>query len=1040
MLKRFVVHPTAAHLLMVIMLAAGALSLTRMNTQFFPDFGIDIVTVSVVWSGASAEDMENNVIKALEAEVRFLDGVGKVTSSAREGWAGVYVEYEAGADMQAALGAVESAVSKVTTLPEGSERPVITQVVRYDTISRLVLYGPFSEAELKRQARRVRDDLLAIGIDKVTIFPSRSEEIHVDVDPSTLIGLGMTLGEIAVQIGADSQDLPSGDTKGLSDRQLRGVGLRESVSDLESLKVTTRTGSKKVYLGDIASLRNAMEPGPSLVFDGLPAVELHIQRVVGQDALLLADKVSEYVDGLSSKFPEGLRVLQFDVAADLIRERISLLLRNGVGGLILVLGILFVFLNSRVAFWIAVGIPIAVLGSLAIMLVTGQTINMVSLFAMIMMIGIVVDDAIVVGEHALVKYSSGLQPSDAAVAGAQYMMKPVVSASLTTIAAFLPVMMISGIIGEIIVAIPLVVVAVLLASLVECFLILPGHMRTAFSMGRQHVSSFRQRFDKLYVQFRDTHFRQMVEAAIKWRYTTLSCVFGSLIVVIGLMLGGRVQFVFFPSPESDIIYCNFSFAPGTPREKSEEMVAELSRALSEVQEGFGEEEGLVRVALGIVGSPVGSFAQWNKAWGDHMGGMMVELAPSENRNTRTGTVIETWRSNIQEVQGIDGITIRARQGGPPGRDLDIRLYGGEARALKQAALETRELIKRFEGVRDIADDLPWGKQELVFSVNDYGRFLGFTTQAVATQVRDAFDGRVAHRFVKHGEEVKVRVQFPRTVISSARLRELYIQSEEGLRVPLSEVVAIQNSQGFAMIRRENLVREVAVTAEVDEDIINPTELVARLSEEGLTEIAERYDVDYRFAGKAEEQGDTLSDMGVGALVGLISIYIVLAWVFASYFRPLVVMSIIPFAVVGAVFGHWLLAYDLTILSLVGLLGLSGIVVNGSIILVTSINDRLKQGQAFDDAIVGGACDRLRAVVLTSLTTIGGLLPLLSETSLQAQFLKPMALTIVSGLAATTILVLFVVPALIAIQADFTKVFGLASPKSRQEQQQYGKEF
>ncbi len=311
---------------------------------------------------------------------------------------------------------------------------------------------------------------------------------------------------------------------------------------------------------------------------------------------------------------------------------------------------------------------------------------------------------------------------------------------------------------------------------------------------------------------------------------------------------------------------------------------------------------------------------------------------------------------------------------------------------------------------------------------------------MATQVRDAFDGRVAHRFVKHGEEVKVRVQFPRTVISSARLRELYIQSEEGLRVPLSEVVAIQNSQGFAMIRRENLVREVAVTAEVDEDIINPTELVARLSEEGLTEIAERYDVDYRFAGKAEEQGDTLSDMGVGALVGLISIYIVLAWVFASYFRPLVVMSIIPFAVVGAVFGHWLLAYDLTILSLVGLLGLSGIVVNGSIILVTSINDRLKQGQAFDDAIVGGACDRLRAVVLTSLTTIGGLLPLLSETSLQAQFLKPMALTIVSGLAATTILVLFVVPALIAIQADFTKVFGLASPKSRQEQQQYGKEF
>ena len=1032
MLKRFVVHPTAAHLLMVIMLAAGLLSLTRMNTQFFPDFGIDIVTVSVVWSGASAEDMENNVVKALETEVRFLDGVGKVTSSAREGWAGVYVEYEAGADMQAALGAVESAVSKVTTLPEGSERPVITQVVRYDTISRLVLYGPFSEVELKRQAKQVRDDLLAIGIDKVTIFPSRGEEIHVEVGPSTLIGLGMTLGEIASQIGEDSQDLPSGDTKGISDRQLRGVGLRASVSDLEILKIRTNKGEKKVDLGDIASLRNEMESGPTLIFNGFPAVELHIQRVVGQDALLLADKVSEYVQGLPSILPGSLRVLQFDVAADLIRERINLLLRNGVGGLVLVLGILFVFLNSRVAFWIAVGIPIAVLGSLAVMLLTGQTINMVSLFAMIMMIGIVVDDAIVVGEHALVKYSSGLQPPDAAVAGAQYMMVPVVSASLTTIAAFLPVMMISGIIGEIIVAIPLVVVAVLLASLVECFLILPGHMRTAFGMGHQQVSNFRRRFDQLYINFRDTHFRQMVEVAIKWRYTTLSCVLGSLIVVAGLMLGGRVQFVFFPSPESDIIYCNFSFAPGTTREKSEEMVFELSRALFAVEEGFAEEEDLVRVALGTIGAPVGSFAQWNRAWGDHMGGMMVELAPSERRETRTEEVIDAWRSSIQEVSGIDGLAIQARQGGPPGRDLDIRLFGGEARALKQAALETRELINRFEGVRDIADDLPWGKQELVFSVNDYGRFLGFTTQVVATQVRDAFDGRIAHRFVKGGEEVKVRVQFPRTVISSARLRELYIRTKGGIQVPLSEVVDIQNSQGFAMIKRENLVREVAVTAEVDEGIINPTELVARLSSGGLTEIAKRHGVDYRFAGKAEEQGDTLSDMGIGALVGLISIYIILAWVFASYFRPFVVMSIIPFAVVGAVFGHWLLDYDLTILSLVGLLGLAGIVVNGSIILVASINDRLKRGQAFEEAVVGGACDRLRAVVLTSLTTIGGLLPLLSETSLQAQFLKPMALTIVSGLATTAVLVLFVVPALIAIQADFARIFGLASPKPRQE--------
>jgi multidrug efflux pump subunit AcrB len=1017
MIRRFAVHPTASHLLMAIMILAGLLSLSRLNTQFFPDFGIDIVTVSVAWSGAGAEDMENHVVKALESEVRFLDGVSKVTSSAREGWAAVYVEYKADADMQVALGAVESAVSQITTLPEGAERPVITQVVRYDTISRLVLYGAIPEVELKHLAKNIKNDLLAIGIDKVSIFPLRDEEIHVEVQPATLMALDMTLDDIAEQIRSDSQDLPSGDTRGDAEHQIRGIGLRQNLTELSGLEIRTKRGGKKLGLGDIAVLRNEMENGPSMLLNGFPAVELHIQRVVGQDALLLADRVKQYVNDLPSRLPDNLRILQFDVAANLIRERINLLLRNGIGGLVLVLGILFIFLNTRVALWIAVGIPTAVLGSLAAMLVTGQTINMVSLFAMIMMIGIVVDDAIVVGEHALVKRSSGLGPSEAAVAGAKYMMVPVVSASLTTVAAFLPVMMISGIIGEIIVAIPLVVVAVLLASLVECFLILPGHMRGAFSMGVQQASKFRRHFDKLYVDFRDTHFRRIVERSIKWRYTTLSCVLGSLILAIGLVLGGRVQFVFFPSPESDIIYTNFAFTPGTSRNKSKRMVSELSRALSEADSGFEGEADLVRVALGTIGAPVGSFAQWNTAWGDHIGGMMVELVPSEQRDVRTNEVIDVWRALIQEVPGIETLTIQARQGGPPGRDLDIRLSGGESRVLKQAALEVRDLIKKFEGVRDIADDLPWGKQELVFSVNPYGQLLGFTTAVVAGQVRDAFDGAISYRFIRGDEQVTVRVQFPRNAISSANLRGFYVRSQDGIEVPLIEVVDLETSRGFAMIRREDSVREVAITAEVEEVIINPTELVSELTSGGLMGIAERYGIDFRFAGKAEEQGETLSDMGIGAIVSLVSIYIILAWVFASYFRPLVVMSIIPFAVVGAIYGHWLLGYDLTILSLVGLLGLSGIVVNGSIILVASINDRVRRGETLNSAIVGGASDRLRAVVLTSLTTIGGLLPLLSETSLQAQFLKPMALTIVSGLVATTVLVLIVVPALVAIQAD-----------------------
>ena len=1033
-LGAFASHPTAANLLMVLMLVVGLISLGRLNTQFFPDFGIDIITVSITWSGASAEDVESNIIKALEPELRFLDGVDKVISSAREGSGTVALEYQSGTDMQAALAAVESAVSQIVTFPADVAAPVIAQVIRYDTISRLILSGPYREAALKHMAKRIRDDLLALGIDKVSIFPIRDEEIHVEVTPETLLALNMTLSDIAAQIRASNQDLPSGDTGGKTRQQLRGIGLMQTVNELSSINVRAYEGGEKIVLRDIADVRDTFDPtAPTILLNDEPAIELHIQRAVGADALVLADRVDEYLNTLRPTFPPNLNVQQFDVAANLIRERINLLLRNGAGGLVLVLGILFLFLNSHVALWIAVGIPTAVLGALAAMLVTGQSINMVSLFALIMMIGIVVDDAIVVGEHAMAKRAEGLGAAEAAVSGAHRMLAPVFSASLTTIAAFVPVMMISGIIGEIIMAIPLVVVAVLIASLIECFLILPGHMRGALTRNLEGTSRFRRHFNTSYEAFRDGLFRRFVEFCVRWRYATLSGMVASLIVAIGLVAGGRVQFVFFPSPESDIIYANFTFSPGTTRARTDEMVSELARALDVAENALvGDGKRVVRVALGSVAAPASSFGRRNSGDGDHLGGMTVELTRSENRDVRTADMITAWRAEIRQLSGLETLTIRARQGGPPGRDLDIRLYGGETAALKQAALETRDLIRRFNGVTDITDNLPWGKQELIFSVNERGRMLGFTTETVSRQVREAFDGTIAQRFIRNDEEVAVRVQLPRNATSPATLRRLYLRAPEGKEVPLLQVVDLESDRGFALIRRENGIREVSVTAEIEESVVNPTELVAALEADGLPNIAKRHGVEFRFAGKAEEQGETLADMRIGALVGLTMIYIVLAWVFGSYTRPLVVMSIIPFAVVGAIIGHWLLGFDLTILSLIGLLGLSGIVVNDSIILVTAIDERFARNESLHTAIIDGARDRLRPVVLTSLTTIGGLLPLLAETSLQAQFLKPMALTIVFGLMATTILVLVVVPALIAIQADFRLKSASFSPKAGDE--------
>ncbi len=1035
----FARHPTAANLLMLLMLVAGALSLARNNTQFFPDFSVDFVSISVTWPGASASDVEANIVEALEPELRQIDDVKNVLGTAMEGVGQVAIEFNPGSDMQAALSAVETAVAQVTTLPEDSETPVIKQAIFYDTVSRLIVSGPFPEASLKVVAKRIKEDLLARGIDKVTLVGARDEEIWVEVEPATLLRLDMTLGDIANVIGQTSQDMPSGDTRGDNEVQIRSLGLKTDAASLRNIEVLAREGGERLLLGDIATVRDAFEDGqPRLLLDGAQAIELHVQRAAGADAIELAGVVTDYLAEIQPTLPATLRVEQHDVRAGLIQERINLLLRNGLGGLALVLAVLFLFLNARIAFWVAVGIPVALMAAAAVMFATGQSVNMVSLFALIMMIGIIVDDAIVVGEHAMARRLGGAGGLEAAETGARRMLAPVMAASLTTFAAFLPVILVSDIIGQILRAIPLVAMAVLIASLVECFLILPGHMRGALSRDPEEASRFRRAINRGFDRLRDGPFRAMVEVAVRWRYTTLALALALLIGTVGLIAGGRLQFVFFPSPEGDVVQVDFSFAPGTPRARSEAMIAELERSLAVAEQSLTENgDKVVRMAVGKIGMASSSESGEQQARGDHMGGVQVELEPSEYRTVRTATLIEAWRDEVQDLAGLETLTIRERQGGPPGRDLDVRLSGGSVEALKAAALDVRDLLGGYAGVSNVNDDLPWGKQELVLEVTPHGRALGFTTESLGRQVRDAFEGAIAKRFPRGDEEVLVRVQYPRGTITPSTLRTLYLRSPAGVEVPRSEVVSVREERGFALIRREDGVREAAITAEIDTAVTNPTELVATLSDGPMVALAERHGVDFRFAGKAEEQGETLADMKLGAQIALATMYIILAWVFASYTRPFVVMAIIPFAFIGVALGHLLLGFDLTILSIIGLLGLSGIVVNDSIILVSTIDERLRSGEPVFEAIVQGSCDRLRAVLLTSLTTIGGLTPLMFETSLQAQFLKPMALTIVFGLMATTLLVLFVVPSLIAIQHDF-RFRRSPAPEARQKQHDYAR--
>jgi multidrug efflux pump subunit AcrB len=1034
----FARHRTAGNLLMVLMMVSGLMALFRMTTQFFPDFGIDMISVSVVWPGASAEDVDDKIVGAVEPEVRFLDGVKRVRSSALEGAASIVIEFNPGTDMQAALADVETAVGQVTTLPEDSETPEIRRIVRYDTIAHLVLSGPFSKASLKAFAKRIRDDLLDRGIDKVDLFGTGDEEIWVEVQPETLLELDTTLGEVAARIRETSQDLPSGGTTGAVERQVRSLGLEREVSGLRDIEVRALPGGQTIYLGDVARVSEHDEEGSvAAVMNGAPAIDLHIQRAVNRDALTQAAVLQDYLAEVRPTLPPTLRLEEYDIQSDLIRDRINLLLKNGIGGLVLVLMVLFVFLNAPVAFWVAMGIPTSILATMVVMLATGQSVNMVSLFGLIMALGIVVDDAIVVGEHAEARSRAGYPPLQAALGGARRMLAPVFSSSLTTIAAFTPLLVVSDIIGDVIRAIPFVIIAVLVASLVECFLVLPSHMRGALARSGRRPWRIRVRFDAAFARFRDGPFRRAVRFAVEWRYATLAAALASFILAVGMVAGGHLAFVFFPSPESDKIYANVQFPAGTPRARTEAMLAELDRALYAAEDELtGGAGGLVHVSIARLGQAVGQQAR-SLASGDHVGGMIVELEPSDRRAVRTHEVIAAWRAAIRPLPGLETLSILASQAGPPGREIDVRLSGNNLQKLKAASQEVRAQLASYPGISDVEDDLPYGKLETILQVSPRGQALGLTTESVGRQVRNALEGAIATRFARGDEEVTVRVRYPRDTVHTASLDNLYLRGPRGAEILLDEAVTLTDQRGFARIKREDGRRQVAVTAEVDETVTSSADVLAGLEHDAGADIAQRYGVRMSFAGKAEEQARTLGDMRLGALFGLSAIYIILAWVFSSYTRPLVVMSIIPLGFVGAVVGHLLLGFDLTILSLVALIGLSGIAVNDSIILVSTIDEHLAKGEGRRESIVDGACERLRAVILTSATTIGGLLPLMFEHSLQAQFLIPMALTMVFGLLATTLLVLFVVPALIAIQADIglaarRPVDPIGPPASRHE--------
>ena len=1022
----FARHANAHNLLMAIMILTGAFFLRQLNTQFFPTVEIPAITISVLWSGASAEDVEAGIIESLEPGLRGIGAVDKITSSAREGFGLITMEFEIGTDMQRATSDVEAAVNETTTLPEEAEKPQITRVLFYENVMSLAVYGEFSEQALKAYALKIRDDLLRLGVDRVNFRGLRPDEIWVEVSEENLRRFDLTIDTISRRINSSSEDLPSGTLSGAVEKQIRSLGLDMGPRAMSRLEVRSQKSGEKLLLRDIAVVRETFDKNaPAGLRDDRPAIRINIQRSAQADILELSNKVDAYLARLKPTLPQSLSVEKFDVQSNRVRQRINVLLKNGAGGLALVLLVLFLFLNRHVAFWVSMGIPTAMIASFSVLFFLGISINMLTLFALIMMLGVVVDDAIVVGEHIAFLREKGLDPIAAAEQGTGRMSAPVFASSLTTIAAFMPMFLISDILGEFMASLAVVVVVIVIMSLVEAFFVLPGHLRHGLSTMKPFAeqkepknifAKIKFHFNKKFDAFLHNGFEKFIGIVYDFRYSMAAGTLGALIISVGVLAGGHVGFQFFPSPEAETIHGRTIFLPGTPKSQVKAALKQMESSLVKAELAFGGGAGsVVKTHFSRVGATGGQT-------GDNLGEITVELQASEKRSVRTVDFVREWKKHVPRFPGIDRVIIAEQRAGPPGRDIDIRLEDAPILKLKQAAIKLKEHLAAFGAISNIEDDLPWGKRELLLEITPKGYALGFTTEGIGRQVRNAFDGAIARRLPGKSEEIKVRVRLPQTDSSAKSFDSLYLRAPSGEQVPLTDIVDITQKSGFARITRRDGLRTVAITADLNQEVLPLPLLQEKLDAEIMPAVIQEYNISYSYSGRSEEQAETFGDLGLGFMLALAMIYFILAWVLGHYTRPIIVMLIIPFGFIGAVFGHWLMGYDLNMLAMIALLGLAGILINDSIVLVVQIQQHIDEGKGLRDSITQGTKERLRAVILTSTTTIFGLLPLLFEQSLQAAFLKPMAISMAFGVAVGTLLILFIVPSFLGILNDISNLF------------------
>ncbi|MBU0730941.1 MAG: efflux RND transporter permease subunit [Proteobacteria bacterium] len=1041
----------AANLLMFLFIVGGLVMSTSVKQEVFPEINLDRIQVTVVYPGASPEEVEEGIILKIEESISGVDGIKELLSVAAEGVGNVTAVINTGEDADQVLEDIKGEIDRITTFPEDAERPVVAKMVTRREVISLVVYGNVPERTLREQAEAMRDELLAMKqITQADLNGVRPYEISIEIPEENLRRFNLTLDMVAQIVHGASMDLPGGSIKSEGGEILiRTKERRYTGAGYGDITILVDSDGTMVKLKDIAEIKDTFAETDTFAnFDGYPAAMVAVFRVGDQKPTEISNIVAEYARKKQETLPESIMLSTWNDTSEIYQSRLNLLLKNAFLGLILVFVILSLSLHMKLALWVMLGIPISFLGALLIMPMADVSINMISLFAFIMALGVVVDDAIVVGENIYEHRQQGKTHLQAAIDGAREVAVPVTFSILTSVAAFVPLMFIVGTMGKFIKVIPFVVISILLVSLVESLFVLPAHL----SLGREKPSSpdkdkkpakagngFARRLEK----FINGPYHWLLTHCVRHRYVNVALAIAMLMFSIGLIKGGIVKFRFMPNVEADWILVEIEMPQGSLKEdtaKVQQFIVEQgNETVAHFDAQLPEDDTVLRHIYSVVGGTIarGGPGGGSSSSAPHLANVSMLLAPGDKRDISTYDISNYWRDKVGEIPGVDTLSFSSSLV-HMGANIDVRLAHENYEVLVKATSRLKEVLGEYPGVYDIVDTYPEGKRELKIRLKPEARTLGITENALARQIRSAFYGAEALRLQRGRNEVKVMVRYPESERTSQwDFDTMRIRTPQGGEVPLHQAAYVEEGRGFSVINRSDRKRVINVSASVDNKTANAEEIINDLKGKTLAELMMDYPgLSYDLEGEEKERRESMGSMMKGFVMALLVMYALLAIPFRSYSQPLLIMAAIPFGIVGAVLGHLIMGFDLSMLSLFGIVALSGVVVNDSLLLIDRVNQSRRKGASLKEAVVEAGLRRFRPIMLTSFTTFFGLMPMILEKSVQAQFLIPMAISLGFGIMFATMITLLLIPSLYLVLEDVRNLFGMKATHHRFDHQDH----